>query len=54
MTTLTKNQIEFIKSIAEDYGHNITDEEAEKAHKVISEEYSKQDYYYGMKEYFCC
>lgn len=44
--------IDFIKSVAKDHGIEITDEQAKKAHEVVSEEFGTQDYYYGLKEYF--
>jgi len=45
--------INFLKQIAADYGHTITDEEALRAHQIISDNIdSDEDYYYEAKSYF--
>ena len=40
------SDIRFAKSVASDYGHSITDEQAKKAIKICGDDYSE------MKEYF--
>lgn len=40
------SDIRFVKSVASDYGHSITDEQAKKAIKICGNDY------YRMKEYF--
>lgn len=43
----------FIKQVAKDQGHDITDGDAKQAHKIVSRRItSKEDYYYKLKEYF--
>lgn len=45
--------IEFIKKVAKDrIGVEISDEQAKRAHEIVSEEYTEQEYYYGLKDYF--
>ena len=44
--------IQFVKDVAKDFGIDITDEQAKKVHKIVSSRTSKEDYYYGLKEYF--
>ena len=45
--------IKFIKDVANDAGHIITDREAKHAHKTICEQLEdREDYYYDLKDYF--
>jgi len=50
--TATQSDINFIKSVARDYGYSITDAEAVKCFNVVSANYAEQDFYQGTKEYF--
>lgn len=52
-TKTVKLDIPFIKSVAEDMLDKIiTDDEAKKAHKIVSERANSENYYYALKEYF--
>lgn len=43
--------VKFIKHMAQQAGHSISDEEAELAHKKVIEEL-EEDYYYKIADYF--
>lgn len=48
-----KLDIKFIKSVAKDFGHSISDADAKKAHKQANNNSGNgQDYYDQLKEYF--
>ena len=48
-----KLDINFIKSVAKDFGHNISDADAKKAHKDATyHSGNPQDYYDALKRYF--
>jgi len=51
---MVKKEIDimFIVNVAREYGHEITESEACKAHKIVISRTAKEDYYYGLKEYF--
>jgi len=48
-----KIDIKFIKEVAGDFGHVISDKDAKRAHKVVLEQMEdREDYYYDLKDYF--
>ena len=48
-----KIDTKFIKEVAKDFGHTITDSEAKYAHKIVLERLEdREDYYYDLKDYF--
>lgn len=50
-----KIDIKFIKRIAKDAGHNITNADAKKAHACVMQYLTmKDDYYYQVRDYFRC
>lgn len=59
MDFIDSKQLDFIKDVARDYRNiKLSDNEAKRAFRILTKEWgvspASQDWFYKVREYFCC